>query len=66
MFSAVRNKQKYFIFMRSLQEKPKMDRDVFWVVAPYRLVEVHQFFRGGRCLHYRGDHPSKDGGSKHL
>lgn len=52
--------------MRSLQEKPKMDRDVFWVVAPYRLVEVHQFFRGGRCLHYRGDHPSKDGGSKHL
>jgi hypothetical protein len=28
---------------------------VFWVVAPCRLVEVYQRFRGTCCLHHRGD-----------
>jgi hypothetical protein len=28
---------------------------VFWVVAPYSLVEVYQRFRGPCCLHYQGD-----------
>jgi hypothetical protein len=28
---------------------------VFWVVAPYSLVEVYQRFRGPCCLHHQGD-----------
>jgi hypothetical protein len=28
---------------------------VFWVVAPCRLVEVYQRFRGPCCLHHQGD-----------
>jgi hypothetical protein len=35
---------------------------VFWVVAPYSLVEVQQRFKGPCCLHHQGD----DGGSKDL
>jgi hypothetical protein len=29
--------------------------DVFWVVAPCNLVEVHQRFGGHCCLHHQGD-----------
>jgi hypothetical protein len=29
--------------------------DVFWVVAPWSLVEVYQRFRGPCCLHHQGD-----------
>jgi hypothetical protein len=36
---------------------------VFWVVAPYSLVEVYQHFRGPCCLSHH--HPD-DGGSKDL
>jgi hypothetical protein len=28
---------------------------VFWVVAPCRLVEVYQRFRGPCCLHHQGN-----------
>jgi hypothetical protein len=28
--------------------------DVFWVVAPCSLVEVHRRFSGACCLHYQG------------
>jgi hypothetical protein len=28
---------------------------VFWVVAPYSLVEVYQRFRRPCCLHHQGD-----------
>jgi hypothetical protein len=28
---------------------------VFWVVAPFRLVQVHLRFRGAYCLHHQGD-----------
>jgi hypothetical protein len=28
---------------------------VFWVVAPYCLVEVYRRFRGACFLHYQGD-----------
>jgi hypothetical protein len=28
---------------------------VFWVVAPYSLVEVYLRFRGSCCLHHQGD-----------
>jgi hypothetical protein len=28
---------------------------VFWVVAPYSLVEVYQRFGGPCCLHHQGD-----------
>jgi hypothetical protein len=28
---------------------------VFWVVAPYSLVEVYRRFRGACCLHHNGD-----------
>jgi hypothetical protein len=27
---------------------------VIWVVEPYGLVEVNQFFRGTCCLHHQG------------
>jgi hypothetical protein len=27
---------------------------IFWVVAPYILVEVYQRFRGACCLHHQG------------
>jgi hypothetical protein len=29
---------------------------IFWVVAPCRLVEVYQRFRGTFCLHHQDDH----------
>jgi hypothetical protein len=32
-----------------------MKMAVFWVVAPYSLVEVYQRFRGPCCLHHQGD-----------
>jgi hypothetical protein len=32
-----------------------MKMAVFWVVAPCRLVEVYQHFRGPCCLHHQGD-----------
>jgi hypothetical protein len=32
-----------------------MKMAVFWVVAPYSLVEVYQRFRGACCLHHQGD-----------
>jgi hypothetical protein len=32
-----------------------MKMAVFWVVAPCRLVEVYQCFRGACCLHHQGD-----------
>jgi hypothetical protein len=28
---------------------------VFWVAAPYSLVEVYQYFRSPCCLHHQGD-----------
>jgi hypothetical protein len=28
---------------------------VFWVVAPWSLIEVYQRFRGPCCLHHQGD-----------
>jgi hypothetical protein len=28
---------------------------VFWVVAPCRLLDVYQRFRGPCCLHHQGD-----------
>jgi hypothetical protein len=31
-----------------------MKMAVFWVVAPYSLVEVYQRFRGTSCLHHQG------------
>jgi hypothetical protein len=27
---------------------------IFWVVAPFSLVEVYQRFRGPCCLHHQG------------
>jgi hypothetical protein len=36
---------------------------VFWVVAPWSLVEVYRCLRGHCCLHHQGD---DDGGSKDL
>jgi hypothetical protein len=30
---------------------------VFWVVAPCRLLQVYQLFRGLYCLHHQGDRP---------
>jgi hypothetical protein len=35
---------------------------VFWIVAPYSLVDVYRHIRGTYCLHHRPD----DGGSKGL
>jgi hypothetical protein len=32
---------------------------VFWVVVPYCLVGVYQWFRGSCCLHYQDDHASR-------
>jgi hypothetical protein len=32
-----------------------MKMAVFWVVAPYSLVEFYQRFRGPCCLHHQGD-----------
>jgi hypothetical protein len=32
-----------------------MKMAVFWVVAPYSLVEVYQHFRGPCCLHHQGN-----------
>jgi hypothetical protein len=43
-----------------------MKMAVFWVVAPYNLVEVYQRFRGPCCLHHQGDDDCPDGGSKDL
>jgi hypothetical protein len=37
---------------------------VFWVVAPYSLVEVYQRFRGPCCLHHQGD-SSQDSNLQH-
>jgi hypothetical protein len=37
-----------------------MKMAVFWVVAPYSLVEVYRRFRGACCLH----HQDNDLGSK--
>jgi hypothetical protein len=34
-----------------------MKMAVFWVVAPYSLVQVYQRFRGPFCLHHQGDAP---------
>jgi hypothetical protein len=28
---------------------------VFWVVAPFSVVEVYRRFRGACCLHHQGD-----------
>jgi hypothetical protein len=39
---------------------------VFWVVAPYSLVEFYQHFRRAYRLHYQGNDGHNDGGSKHL
>jgi hypothetical protein len=41
-------------------------RSVFWVVAPYSLVEVYWRLRGTFCLHHQGVHSPDDGGSKHI
>jgi hypothetical protein len=35
-----------------------MKKTVFWVVAPYSLVEVYLRFSGACCLHYQGDESS--------
>jgi hypothetical protein len=32
-----------------------MKMAVFWVVAPFTLVEVYQRLRGPCCLHHQGD-----------
>jgi hypothetical protein len=32
-----------------------MKMAVFWVVAPYSLVEVYRRFRGACCIHHEGD-----------
>jgi hypothetical protein len=32
-----------------------MKTAVFWIVAPYSLVEVHGGFRGACCLHHQDD-----------
>jgi hypothetical protein len=37
---------------------------VFWVVAPCRLVEVYQCFRGACCLHHQGDRPDDGSNAK--
>jgi hypothetical protein len=34
-----------------------MKMAVFWVVAPFSLVELYQRFRGPCCLHHQGDRP---------
>jgi hypothetical protein len=39
-----------------------MKMAIFWVVTPYRLVEVYQRFRGTYCFYHQDD----DGGSKFL
>jgi hypothetical protein len=41
---------------------------VFWVVAPYSLVEIYRRFRDACCLHHQGylHHYPDDGGRKHL
>jgi hypothetical protein len=44
----------------------KFNMAVFWVIAPYSLVEVYRRFRGACCLHHQGDGRCDDGGSKHL
>jgi hypothetical protein len=28
---------------------------VFWVVAPFYLVEIYRRFRGACCLHHQGE-----------
>jgi hypothetical protein len=40
-----------------------MKMAVFWVVAPFSLVEVYERFRSPCRLHHQGD---DDGGSKDL
>jgi hypothetical protein len=39
-----------------------MKMAVFWVVAPFSLVQVYRRFRGACCLHYQ----EEDRGSEHL
>jgi hypothetical protein len=39
---------------------------VFWIVAPYSLVEFYQRFRGPCCLHHQGNERPDDGGSKDI
>jgi hypothetical protein len=39
---------------------------VFWIVVPYSLVEVYQFFRGACCLNHQGDHPDDGSTSETL
>jgi hypothetical protein len=41
------------------QPGTKIKMAVFWVVAPYSLVEVHRRFRGSCFLHYQGDSPAR-------
>jgi hypothetical protein len=36
---------------------PVLKMTIFWVVAPYSLVEVYRRFRGACCLHHQGDEP---------
>jgi hypothetical protein len=42
-----------YIWGGKTHSQPK--KTVFWVVAPCSLVEIHQSFRGARCLHHHGD-----------
>jgi hypothetical protein len=57
------NKVDKVIFQVLMAASMKMT--VFWDVAPCRLVEVYQRFRGARCFHHEGnDHPD-DGHIKH-
>jgi hypothetical protein len=49
-----------------MQPMKELKMAVFWVVAPYSLLEVYQCFTGACCLHHQAnDHPD-DEGSKHL
>jgi hypothetical protein len=43
------------LYYQFKQEQVRTKMAVFWVVAPYSLVEVYQRFRGPCCLHDQGD-----------
>jgi hypothetical protein len=42
-----------------------MKINVFWVVTPCNLLEVHRRFRDVCCVHRKDDRPDV-GGKKHL
>jgi hypothetical protein len=50
----LRTNSYYFVKFQVLTVA-SMKMAVFWVVAPYSLVEVYRRFGGICCLHHRGD-----------